>query len=100
MTVKFKGWDWTELLALWGKEMKDFGDDEDKAAEFLVDAVLMCYDPWDGARPRLRDVRRFARKCAKASHHTSQPILQAIATVKCDHAFVEWFSSTLTWWWT
>ena len=110
--IKFKGWDWTEMLAIWPKRSwpKDtnanpFAREEaqlawlkERIAEFPAMAPLKEWDPmlaW-----RYRQVRRYAKACAKASGHTGGSILLAIADAECDYAFLSWFRLDIGAWWT
>ena len=105
--IRFKGWDWTELLRVWPesrnvkwpKDTKEnpFAKEEAQAKWLTAHVTRLAFDDpsWE-----LRQVRSFAKKCATVSKHTSQSIMQAVADSPCDYAFLSWFGSDLTRWWT
>jgi len=115
--LKFHGWDWTELLAIWPESRRVEWPKDTKANHYKEEAqanwilhrldemYALEYPTLGGeATPetkwRYRQVRRFAKKCAASSHHTGRGIMKAIANEKDLTAFLGWFSMSLRAWWT
>lgn len=105
--IAFKGWDWTELLAVWPKQAwpsdtpaKPFAEEEaqgawlnERIAELFCNEQRNAADQW-----RYRQVIRYLKKCAKVSPHTSARIMQAIANDPCDHARLHFIGDIRGWW--
>lgn len=105
--LTFKGWDWTELLRVWPESRKvkwpkdtkknPFAEEEAQAA-WLTERIVRVYHhqpSWE-----LRQLRRFAQKCASVSPHTCKSVLEAVAHTECDCTFLSWLGMSLQRWWT
>lgn len=110
--LKFKGWDWTELLAIWTetkriKWPKDtnknlFAEEEAQGAWLNEQiAALFCVAKKDRTAEQAwqyRQVIRYLKKCASVSPHTSKAIMTAIANDPCDHARLHFIGDIRGWW--
>lgn len=103
--LRFKGWDWTELLELfpkrkWPKDEHGF-DSETAKAEWLREALLEVV-PMDGSgkSPVANEVRRFLKKAGAVSHHYDGGIYLAIANCEHDWTMIQWVARNLECIWT
>lgn len=114
--IAFKGWDWTELLDIWPEHKKvkwpkdtkknPFAE-EDAQKKWLCERMVEGFDAmwWDSEPPsglpwEYLQVRRFAKRVAKISHHSQRSILSTIANTESHHDFLCWFTMSLGHWWT
>lgn len=108
--VKFKGWDWTELLAIWPESKRIKWPKDSRENPFATEeaqgawlnekiAHLFCAqkrstrEAWE-----YRQVLRYLKQCAKVSAHTSKTIMTAIANDPCDHARLAFIGDIRGWW--
>lgn len=91
----FKGFDWTELAARLGVNIRDDQDeDADKLRAWLREHCQRELD-WVAA-----NCREFLAALIKADPCGSKPVWMGLAEVKDDKEFMEFFIRLLDWMWT
>lgn len=114
--IRFKGWDWTELLQLkqvagrkWPKlpeklETETHMTQEDAEAAYLIKEYLgsfFCDDSRSKERERVaKYVRSFCKALSKCKHDYSTPVYAGMAQIEHDEVLFRWVCNNLECMWT
>lgn len=119
--MKFKGWDWTELLRVWPESNKvkwprwKKGEDpfreERMQAEWLrkrINELIVAVgeEMYPGGKLdrqnklRVKNCRAFVAKVGSHRHGSDDRVFVEIAKVKDDHLFLQYLEKLLEWMWT
>jgi hypothetical protein len=117
--IRFKGWDWMELLQLehiastWPKLPKEFNADsdptvtaEDAEAAYLIREYLrslLWVETVEAKREAARVLRYVQKFCRALSKHKAcgdAPIYAGMAEVKCSWTLFTWVDDNLQRMWT
>ena len=100
--LSFKGWDWSELATLTGREYKDYADDED-AAKAIREVLLTA--AFDKCGKGDANVAAAVRRFLLALEHDSwagysKPFYKGIREVEHDGMMLQIVSHFLEYLWT
>lgn len=94
--MKFKGYDWTEILEAFGFDTRK-GDDKVCVPEMERRINLALHDchhpegPSEQTKEFLKAARAFARQIAKTANDGANPVYAGLAKVKHDITFLQLF---------
>lgn len=107
--IRFRGWDWTELLQLkniatkWPKVPKDLDGGsmtlEDNRAAYCITeylgSLIMCDERKAEAKQAAKYVRRFCAALGKCKYDYSAPVYAAMAKIENDDVLFRWVQTNL-----
>ena len=113
--MKFRGWDWTEMLRLWPETKKIkwpestplnlFADEEAQATfirEKIASLQLAEFNKklTNKEKLKVQNIRNFVMTVAGHKRHTSYPLYRGLAKIKDDETFLKYTAILLEGLWT